>query len=129
MSKKQRPPHANHPKQAAPPPDDQPPAWLERAASRHEARQQQLASMFDGARDSVSRKKAEAGGLFDALEDEADDAAPKVTLFDEAAQAYEQRQRQLGSMFGDAVRSRDEERAALQKMFGDRPQRGPRRGR
>ena len=97
------------------------PAWIERAASRHEAQQQRLAHMFDGARDAVQHKKQSASDLFAGLADEPDDEVPQLSIFDEAAQAYEQRQRQLGSMFGDAVRSKEQERASLQQMFGDRP--------
>jgi hypothetical protein len=105
-------------------PDEAPPVWLQKAAARHEQRQQKLASMFDGARETVEKDRQNLSGLLqrvgEANKDE-DDAEPPPAIFNEAAQEWQDRQKSLGGIFGDAVKAKQQEKEALLKMFGSSP--------
>lgn len=110
--------------------EEEAPAWLRKAAERHEQRQQKYAAIFDGAKDAVQKDKEKLSGLlqskaFQSEETEPEEAAPDI--FGAAAREYQERQKSLGGIFGDAMKAKQQEKEALSKMFGDRPKKGPRR--
>lgn len=104
---------------------DDMPSWLSRAADRYEKRQQGYESLLSGARDALAKDKAELSEMLRKSEPGEDEAPPPPPIFDEAAQAYQERQKSLGSMFDDAVRARQREREALSQMFGPRTGKKP----
>lgn len=108
------------------PEEEAPPAWLQEAAARHEQRQRGYASLFDRARDSVEREKADLSGLLDRVAESqpASEEPPPPALFEDASRDWQERQRSLGGIFGEAARSRQQEREALKKMFERPPRRG-----
>lgn len=109
--------------------DEAPPAWLQRATERYERRQEGYASLLAGAREAVEKDKEQLSTLLqknkaaDADKEGSPPAPPPI--FDEAARAYQERQKSLGGLFSDAVKAKQQEREALSKMFGDRPARKP----
>lgn len=105
--------------------EGQVPSWLSQATERYEKRQQGYESLIAGARDAVAKDKAELSGMLRKGEPDEEAAPPPPPIFDEAAQAYQERQKSLGSMFDDAVKARQRERDALSQMFGPRPGKKP----
>jgi len=103
----------------------EPPTWLRRAADRYEQRQQQYASLLGEARHAVEQEKQELSTFFTTPGPEGDSAAetepPPPAIFDEAARAYQERQKSLGSLFSEAVQAKQQEREALKNLFGRPP--------
>lgn len=110
--------------------EEAPPAWLKKAAERHDQRQKHYASIFEGAKEAVQKGKEELSGMLKRVgdqhkEEEPDEPAP--SLFNDAAKAWQDRQQSLGSIFGDAVKAKQAEKDALMKMF-ERPSKGKDKG-
>lgn len=107
--------------------EDAPPSWLSRASERFEQRQQGYASLFAGAKEAVEKDKQRLSTFLDKtrVDDDEEEAPPPPPIFDEAARAYEERQKSLGGLFSDAVKAKQQEREALSKMFGERPAKKP----
>lgn len=106
--------------------EDAPPAWLTKASERYEQRQQGYANLLAGAKDAVERDKERLSSMLARnTEPSEDDEPPPPPIFDEAARAYQERQKSLGGMFSDAIKAKQQERDALSQMFGSRPGKKP----
>ena len=130
---RRRPDRNRTPREEEPPKPDAhdesesaPPAWLERASQRYEQRQQGYASLLSDARESVQRNRENLSNMLHKEEKSADEDPPPPPLFEQAANAYHERQQSLASLFDDAVAARAKEKEALSKLFGDRTTRRPR---
>lgn len=100
--------------------EETPPTWLSHATARYEQRQQGYANLIAGARDAVARDKEQLSNMLSKSEPSDDDEPPPPPIFDDAAKAYQERQKSLGDMFSDALKAKQQEREALSQMFGSR---------
>lgn len=124
-SKRERPTPAEPAEKFGEEAADDEPAWIQQASARYEARQQRYADMLSGARASLEKNKEGLADLLRSQTTDEEETPPPPPIFDEAARAYQERQKSLGSMFEDAIQARQRERDALTQMFGPRAGKKP----